>query len=222
MISHALKNTFPIVTAYIATGMGFGLLFATQLEYPWYWAVAMGVFVFAGAAQFLAVGLLASGARAVEIAIATWILNLRHFFYGLSMLQRFQGAGAFKPYLIFALTDETYGVLTSTEAPAGKKHSYFFAVSVINQCAWVLGCGLGAFAGSRLAIDTTGVEFILTALFSVMAYEQYKQVETVSPLLLAGCAWMLSVWVLGAGQALLPAILLMTCGLFMMRRGLEK
>jgi 4-azaleucine resistance transporter AzlC len=220
MLQSALKNTLPIITAYLALGSGFGLLFATQLPYAWYWAAAMGLFVFAGAAQFLSVGLMAAGAGPIEIALATLVLNLRHFFYGLSMIPRFKGAGVLKPYLIFALTDETYGVLTSTTPPAGPKHRYYALVAGMNQAAWTIGCAIGAFLGSRLSVDTRGIEFMLTALFAVLALDGMRQVATPLPLLLAGCTWGVCVVFFGAAHALLPAVIVLTAGLFLMRRRL--
>ncbi|HDZ37051.1 MAG TPA: branched-chain amino acid ABC transporter permease, partial [Marinobacter sp.] len=115
MNSLVFRLTLPILFGYLPLGMAFGVLFTTQLDYAWWAAPLMGVVVYAGAGQILAVSLLAASAGLLEVFVAMFVLNARHLFYGLSLLRQFRGAGWRKLYLIFGLTDETYSLLTSRQ-----------------------------------------------------------------------------------------------------------
>ena len=112
----SLRLTLPVFFGYIAIGIPFGLMI-TQAGYPWYLAPIMSIIMYAGAGQYAAVGLFASGASLPAIALTTLAVNIRHIVYGLSLSEKFAGTGTYKPYLIFALTDETYALLTSAALP---------------------------------------------------------------------------------------------------------
>ncbi|WP_440947943.1 AzlC family ABC transporter permease [Methanosarcina sp. T3] len=169
----ALKTTVPVFLGYIPLGMAFGFLI-DGAGYHWIYAFLMSLFIYAGAGQFLAVALLAAGAGLTEFAIATLLLNLRHAFYGLSLLDKFSDVGKVKPYLIFALTDETYALLTTTEVPeSGSKSRFYFYISALDHLYWVAGSVLGAGLGSLLDLNLEGMAFVLTALFVVLTIEQY-------------------------------------------------
>ena len=199
VLRSALSKTAPVMFGYVPMGMAFGVLFS-ELGYSWYFATLMGVVIFAGAAQFMAVGLLAAGAGMIEVAITTLLLNSRHIFYGLSLLKEFKVKGWRRWYLIFGLTDETYSLLTSLkharqkEDQANKQDADSLSkeqltITALNQSYWVLGCTLGALLGELLGknanFDTQGLEFTLTALFMVLVIEQYKAVKTLAPFLIA-------------------------------------
>ena len=170
---------------YVPLGMAFGVLFQ-DLGYAWYFAPLMGIIIFAGAAQFMAVGLLAAHAGLMEVAISTFLLNSRHMFFGLSLLNRYTAKGLKKFYLIFGLTDETYSLITSTEEPEGVDPiSYYLLITALNQSYWVIGCTLGAGLGAWLVFDTTGMDFTLTALFVVLMIEQWRKVQEPWPFALA-------------------------------------
>ncbi len=167
----------PVMFGYVPLGIAFGILFA-DLGYHWLLASLMGVLVFAGAAQFLAVGLLANQAGLVEVFTATLLLNIRHIFYGLSLIGRLPASGWQRWYMIFGLTDETYALLTTINIPDHIDRSQFkFLVTALNQAYWVFGCGLGGWLGGQLTFSTIGMEFALPALFMVLAIEQYKVVR---------------------------------------------
>lgn len=206
----AFKASLPVMFGYVPLGMAFGILFQ-DLGYPWYFSPLMGLIVFAGAAQFMAVGLLAAHAGLVEIAISTLILNSRHMFFGVSLLSRYRGRGLKKLYLIFGLTDETYSLITSTQPPDPEhEQDYYFAITAFNQSYWVLGCALGAILGQAMTFDTTGMDFALTALFAVLMIEQWKQLREPMPFLLAVACSVIAM-VLFKEQMLLLAIGLSIC-----------
>ena len=203
VIAGALKTTMPVMFGYVPLGMAFGVLFQ-NLGYPWFLAPLMGLFVYAGAAQFMAVGLLAAHAGLVEVAVSTFVLNSRHMFFGASVLGRYRAAGLRKLYLIFGLTDETYSLVTSTPVPDGLDPTRFYlAVTGLNQCYWVVGCTLGALAGSEFRFDSRGMEFALTALFVVLAIEQWRNVRRPFPFVIALVAGLLAL-------GLVPRHMLMT------------
>lgn len=210
MNKDAFRLTLPILFGYLPLGMAFGVLFTTQLDYPWWVAPLMGVTLYAGAGQILAVGMIAAGAGLTEVFVAMFVLNARHLFYGLSLLGHFRGAGWRKPYLIFGLTDETYSLLTTRPRSANRQveQRLDFRITLFNQLYWVTGCSLGALLGDILVFDVTGIEFALVALFIVLAIEQYKSLGEQWPLWTGAVTAALAVTLLPASQQLIGAAVL--------------
>jgi len=210
------RLTLPILFGYLPLGTAFGVLFATQLDYAWWIAPLMGVVIYAGAGQILAVSLLAANAGLMEVAVAMFVLNARHLFYGLSLLGQFQGAGWRKAYLIFGLTDETYSLLTSRPRGSDRQseQQLDFRITLFNQLYWVAGCTLGGLLGEWVAFDSTGIEFALVALFIVLTIEQLKSLGDSFPVwcgaLAAGIAMLLvpTTHQLIAGIAIVTVVLL--------------
>ena len=185
MIRSALKISLPILFGFVPLGIAFGLLFK-ELGYPWYFASLMAIFVYAGAAQFMAIGLLSSGVGLLEIAISTFFLNSRHMFYGLAFLKSFGVWNLRKLYLIFGLTDETYALMTTIKVPKNfTKERYYFFITLFAQLYWVLGCTIGALAANALSFNTNGMEFAATALFVVLLIEQWMKVKRLLPFVIA-------------------------------------
>ena len=167
-IRYAFVRSLPIMAGYIVLGLGFGVLLQSK-GYGAGWALVMSGLIYAGSMQYVAIDLLAGGASLISAAIMTLMVNARHLFYGISMLERYKNTGAAKPYLIFALTDETYSVVCSGGVPEGvDRKKYYFWVSLLNQLYWIAGGVAGALLGSVLPFDTTGIDFSMTALFLVV------------------------------------------------------
>jgi 4-azaleucine resistance transporter AzlC len=210
LLMSALKTTFPVFLGYIPLGMAFGFLL-DGAGYHWIYAFLMGLFVYAGSGQFLAVALLAAGAGLTEFVVATLLLNLRHSFYGLSLLEKFSGVGKVKPYLIFALTDETYALLTTTEVPAGGSRArFYFYIAALDHLYWITGSVLGAVLGSLLDLNLEGMAFVLTALFVVLTIEQYFNSSVRFPFVAATGAGVLSLIFFSPENMLLISIILGT------------
>ncbi|NAW12215.1 branched-chain amino acid ABC transporter permease [Halomonas marinisediminis] len=190
---------------YLPLGAAYGIL-AVEVGVPWWAAVLMSLIIYAGAGQFLAVALLAAGAGLVELAVATLMLNSRHLFYGLSLLKRFQGAGWRKPYMIFALTDETYSLITTLPNVHGNDHLLAFRISLLNQIWWVLGSILGVLAGTTLTFNSQGIEFALTALFIVLTLEQARRLRRWLPFAIALLTGLVGIWLVPDRHLLLSAI----------------
>ncbi|MBS3803524.1 MAG: AzlC family ABC transporter permease [Oleiphilaceae bacterium] len=195
--------------------MAFGVLFTSQLDYSWWVAPVMGIVIFAGAGQILAVSLLAAKAELMAVFIAMLALNSRHVFYGLSLLGHFSGAGWRKLYLVFGLTDETYSLLTSRHRSSDREEEQRTdaLITLFNQAYWVLGCGLGAWLGSTVKFDSTGIEFALVALFLVLAIEQYRAIRRQLPFWVGAAGAGLAVTLLPQAHQLIGAILVATLAL---------
>lgn len=193
------KMTIPVLMGYVPTGIAFGLL-AVKLLIPWYYVLLMSVFIYAGAAQFLAATLFASLASYAEIFIAIFLLNLRHSFYGLSMIRPFENMGLNKLYLIFGLTDETFALLQIVPHTGDLKSrkKVYTIVTFLHQIYWIIGTLIGALIGYMIEINYEGISFALTALFVVLSIELYQKYPNQKPLLLA-------LIVGGSGMVFLPS-----------------
>ena len=222
VLSAAFHVTIPVLMGYLAIGMAFGLMMDSA-GYNVFWALLMSLIIYAGAGQYMGVTLLAAGASPLQTALMTLLLNFRHMFYGLSMLEKFRGMGLRKLYMIFSLTDETYALLASAKAPEGvREKDYYLAIALMDHSYWVLGTVLGSLLGSALSFDTTGVDFAMTALFIVIAVEQWQAYKSRFPALWgAGCA-LACLLLLGPDKFLIPALLLAVLGLLAFSRPIVK
>lgn len=218
----ALPRTLPVLAGYLVLGVAFGLLL-NSIGLGVFWAAAMSILVYAGSAQFLAVSLIGASASLPQVALLTFLLNFRHFFYGLSMVSRYQGVGKRKLYLAFALSDETYAILVGALPPAQVDPAdYYFAVSLLDQCYWVAGSLIGATVGQLITFDTTGVDFAMTALFVVLAVEQWKSARRHAPALFGVCCGVVCLLIFGPDLFLIPALAAIVALLLLFRRRLEE
>lgn len=199
-----LSLSVPVAMGYVPLGMVFGFLLV-QAGGAWWLAVAASVLVFAGAAQFMVVPMLAAGLPVAAIALATLVVNLRHIFYGLSLLDKLPHQPWARWYLVFALTDETYSVLTTL--PPGTSTRQMVGVALLNQGWWVLGTLLGALIGTEAQVPLVGLDFALAALFAVLAVEQWRCAHSAAPLWVALASYVLALAVMPQ-QALLISIAL--------------
>ena len=201
---------------FVPLGIAFGLLFQ-DLGYPWYFASLMGIIVYAGAAQFMAIGFLSAGLGVVEIAMSTFFLNSRHMFYGLSFLESFGNWNMRKLYLIFGMTDETYALLTTIQVPDGFiKERYYLYITLFAQFYWVLGCTIGAILADVLTFNTDGMEFAATALFVVLLIEQWIIVRRLLPFIVGFISSIIAL-VFFINHMLLTAIMISIASIVFMR-----
>lgn len=217
----AFKVSIPVMMGYGVLGFAFGLL-VVSIDYPWYIALLMSIFIYAGALQFLAIGFFSSKLGLFDIFITSIFVNIRQSFYGLSVLNKFKKTAKLKPYLIFGLTDETYALLTTIkEDEQLKKKYYYFYLTALNQSYWVSGTVLGALFGSFITFDTTGLDFSLTALFVVLAIEQYKANKNYTPFILGAVASILAFVIVPINSMLIFAIICALVGMFIFKKRLE-
>ena len=202
----AFPLTIPVLMGYIAIGMAFGLMLQS-IGYSPLWAFFMSLVIYAGSGQYLGVSLLAMGAGLGQVALLTFIVNFRHLVYGLSLLEKLHGMGWRKVYTIFALTDETYALLSSAQPPKDvDPHWFYFTIALLDHIYWISGSVLGAVVGQLLGFDTTGVDFAMTALFIVIAVSQWRAYPKHLPALLGAVATILCLLLVGADNMLLPAL----------------
>ncbi len=214
----AFLDTLPVMTGYVFLGFGFGILLH-QSGYDVLWAAAMSLFIYAGSMQYVAVSLLTAGAGLLTAAMTAFVVNARHLFYGISMVDAYKGAGKKKPYLIFALTDETYSLVSKNQVPQGiSRHGYCFLVSVLNHSYWVTGTVLGSLAGSLIPINYEGVEFALTALFVTIFVEQWLSTKNHAPALIGAGSTALCLMVFGKDVFLIPSMVIIALLLTLMRK----
>lgn len=217
LLKTVFLDTVPVLTGYLFLGAGFGILLS-EAGYGPGWAFLMSLCVYAGSGQYLLVNLLTAGASLVTNAVATLLVNVRHLFYGISLVDTYRDAGKKKHYMIFALTDETYSLVTQAKLPEGiSKTAYCFWVSLFDQCYWILGCVLGNVAGFLLPVDFTGVSFVLTALFVTMFTEQWLTHKDHGPAIIGVVCTAVCLLIFGSEIFLIPSMAAIA-GLLILRR----
>ncbi|NLB39318.1 MAG: branched-chain amino acid transporter AzlC [Clostridiales bacterium] len=214
----AFPLSLPVMAGYVVLGFGFGLLLRAR-GYGVLWPTLMSVIIYAGSMQYVAIDLMASGASLISTAIMTLLINFRHLFYGLSMLTRYGGLGRKKPYLIFALTDETYSIASYKDPPEGVDKGWFYLIlSALNQSYWIVGSVLGSLFGGLGVISTQGVEFSMTALFAVIFTDQWLASRDHRPAVIGMAASVLSLVVFGRDNFIIPAMAIIAVALLLLPR----
>ncbi len=214
----AFLDTLPVMTGYIFLGLGFGI-YLNENGYGLIWSLAMSLFIYAGSMQFVAVSLMTGGASLITAALTTLMVNARHLFYGLSMIDNYKNMGRKKPYLIFALTDETYSLVSREQSPEKENPgSYYFLVSLFDQIYWVTGSVLGSVAGKLIPINYEGIDFVLTALFVTIFVEQWLSTDDHLPAIVGVVATVLCLVLFGRDIFLIPSMVLIAATLTISRK----
>ena len=217
-VKHAFTASLPVMAGYLVLGMGFGILLHTA-GYGWWWALLMSALIYAGSMQYVAIDLLAAGASLITAALVTVTVNVRHIFYGLSMLSQYKDIGKRKPYLIFALTDETFSLVCSPTLPENvNKRGYYLWVSLFNHLYWVAGSTVGGILGSFLPFSTEGIAFAMTALFVVIFVEQWEKEKRHLPALTGLVISVACLLLFGSDKFLIPAMVAITVALCIEKR----
>ena len=221
-LKKAFKDSLPILAGYLALGIGFGVLLHSK-GYSFLWALLMSCTIYAGAGQYAAVDLLSSGASLITTAVMTLIINARHFFYGFSLLDKYKGTGKAKPYMIFALTDETYSLVCTAKIPEGiDEKKYYLFLSVLDQLYWITGCTIGALLGTFIPFDSTGIDFAMPALFVVIFVEQWLSTKEHLPAILGAATTLVCLFVFGAQYFIIPSMAFIAVELVIFRKRFEK
>lgn len=205
-IKKAFLMTVPVLTGYICLGIGFGIVLESK-GFNVLWSFAMGLFIYAGSMQYVAIDLLTGGASLIATALTTLMVNARHLFYGISMIDKYKDAGKAKPYMIFSLTDETYSLVVSEESNDKK---LYFLISLFNHCYWVAGCTLGGIIGSLLTFNTQGIDFALTALFVTVFVEQWLTTKNHLSAIIGVVSTVVCLVLFGSQYFLIPSMLVIT------------
>ncbi|MDO4356583.1 MAG: AzlC family ABC transporter permease [Clostridia bacterium] len=221
-IRTALVKSLPVMAGYIVLGFGFGIL-AQKNGYGPLWALAMSTFIYAGSMQYMTVSLLTSGASLISTALTTLMVNARHLFYGISMIDKYKGAGKYKPYMIYALSDETYSLVCGDDFPEDVDYHLCCAlISLFDQLYWIAGSLLGAMLGAVLPFDTTGIDFAMTALFVTVFVQQWLSTKNHIPAVTGVVAAVICLLVFGSDRFLIPSMVAITAVLTLGRKRIDR
>jgi branched-chain amino acid transport protein len=182
---------------YFPLGVAFGIL-AKSMGVSAFIAIALSTLAYGGAAQFMMLSLFSAGTGLLEVFIVSYLVNLRHTFYGLALLKEYKDL-KFRLFNIATLTDETFAIFKALKIADATERSYVFTrLNLLSWLYWAAGTAVGCLAGELIRVDTSGLEFSLTALFIVIVMEMFKNDKNYKVL---GAACFFGV----AGVALMPA-----------------
>ena len=217
----AFPYTIPVLTGYLFIGIAFGVMYAEKGYSAW-WAVLMSLLVYAGSGQYLAVRFFVPGISFFQVIFMTLMVNIRHVFYGLSLLGKFNRMGKNRWYMIFGLTDETYSLLCTTKVPEEvDEEKFLFAIAILDQSYWVIGSFIGGVLKSVLPFNAEGIEFAMTALFIVIFLEQWMEKKNRIPALIGVVSAVVCLQIFGSGSFVLPTMIVCIGILFLLRKRLE-
>lgn len=218
----ALPYTLPIFAGFWFLGITYGIYMRTAGFSFWY-PMFMSLTIFAGSVEFIAVNMLLGVFNPLQAFLMTLMVNARHLFYGISMLDRYKGTGWKKIYLIFGMCDESFSINYTADIPDDIDHGWFmFFTTLLNHLYWFTGATLGGIFGSFIHFDTEGLDFVMTAMFVVIFMEQWmKEKRHTSSLIGLGISTV-SLIVFGADQFMLPAMLAILLLLTLQRCTLKK
>ena len=218
----AFPYTLPICIGFLFLGISYGFLMRSKGFSAWY-PFFMSMFIFAGSMEFVTASLLVSAFNPAAAFFMALMVNARHLFYGISMLDKFRNTGAKKFYLIFGMCDESFSINCNVEPPEGVDLRWFmFIVTLLNQIYWVFGATLGALLGYVIHFDTTGIEFVMTALFVVMFVDQWRETDNHIPALTGVLCSVLCLLLFGSEYFIVPAMVLIVICFTGMKKKLYK
>lgn len=216
----AFPHTIPVLTGFLVLGMTYGVVMESK-GYGALYSVLMSAVAFCGSMQFVAISLLTTAFNPIQAFFLSLLVNARHLFYGISMLNQYKGLGKIRYFLIYTLCDETFSISSSIQPPnnVNRKYFYFF-ISFLDYIYWILSTFFGSIAGQFITFDTTGIDFVLTALFVVLFLEQIKKSENRLPGFIGIFCTIIALVIFGANQVVLPAMVIILCILLLGRNQL--
>ena len=222
-IKAAFPHTIPVMAGYLFLGMSYGILMASR-GFSFVYPLCTSMFVFAGSMEFALAGLLIGAFSPFEAMLLALMINARHIFYGISMLDKYKGMGKKKFYLVFALTDETFSVNYSAEPPRDVDRGlFYFYVSLLDHLYWVAGAAFGGIFGGLIPVDIQGIDFAMTALFVVILLEQILSGKKNLPSVIIGVGFsLLSLLIFGASDFIIPAMAAMLLSLSVFSKQIGK
>ena len=218
----AFPYTIPVMTGYLFLGISYGIYMKVS-GFSFLYPMFMAITIFGGSLEFLAVSLLMSTFAPLQTFLMALVIQARHLFYGLAMLEKYKNTGLKKLYLIFALTDETFSVNCSTPVPEGMdKGKFYFAVSLLDQCYWVSGATIGGILGSFIPFNTDGLDFVMTAMFVVIFIEQWPKEKKHYTAFIGVLSSVLCLLLVGADSFINPSMVCIFTMLTLFRKPIEK
>ena len=218
----AFPHTIPIMTGFLFLGMAYGILMRTQGFHPLF-PTMMALTIFGGSLEYVCVGMLCSAFAPLETLMMALLIQARHLFYGLALLDKYRGLGWKTPILIYGMCDESFSINCSAEVPKGVDRGWFYLfVTLLNWGYWITGATLGAQLGAVLPFDTTGLDFVMTAMFVVIFLEAWlKEKQHISSIIGAACA-VGCLMLFGADGFMLPTMGCILLALILMRKPIQR
>lgn len=217
----AFPYTIPIFAGFWFLALAYGI-YMNANGFPFVCPMLMSLLIYGGSLEFVAVEMLLSSFAPMQVFIMTLLIQARHIFYGISMLDRFKGMGWKKFYLIFGMCDETFSVNYTADIPEDVDRGWFmFFVTLLNQLYWVSGATVGGLVGSLLKFDTTGISFVMTAMFVVIFLEQWLKEDNHISSLVGVAAALVCRICFGADSFMLPTMAVIVLLLAASRKRLE-
>lgn len=218
----AFPHTIPVMSGYIVLGAAYGILMNSK-GYGLIWALLMSLIVYAGSAQYAAITFLTSVFNPVYALLLTLMVNARHIFYGLSLMNKIKGAGKLKPFIIYWLSDETFSVLCASEPPEGVNRNWFmFFIGLLDYLYWSAGTMTGSLLGNVIVFNTKGLDFALTALFVVIFISQWKSQKNHTPAITGVLCTLICLLVFGENNFVIPSMIAILSVLTLMKNKIEK
>lgn len=218
----AFPHTIPIFAGFCFLGMTYGI-YMNVSGFSFIYPMLMSMTIFAGSMEFVTVNLLMGAFDPLQAFLMTIMINARHLFYGISMLDKYKGTGFKKFYLIYGMCDESFSVNYTADIPEDVDRGWFyFFVTLLNQCYWVFGATLGGIFGSLIHFNTEGLDFVMTAMFVVIFMEQWMKEKRHTSAILGLAISLLCLILFGADRFMIPSMLAILCVLTLLQKPLEK
>ena len=217
----AAPQTLPVFAGYLVLGLGYGI-YVQSLGLPVWLPPLMGTVVYGGSLEFVLASLLLGSFAPVLAFLMALMIQARHLFYGLTMLQRYRGYGLRSAYMIFAMSDETFSITCSAEPPEGVDKGWFmFFITLLDQIYWVASAAMGAALGAVLPFSTEGVDFVMTAMFVVIFLNQWEKEKQHASAIIGIAAPLACLRIFGSGSFLIPSMVCILVALLLLRRPIE-
>lgn len=220
-IKFAFKRSIPIMIGFFPVGIAYGILMSNA-GYNFLWSAGCSAIVFAGSLQMLMVSFFVGGLPIITVAVTALLLNSRHIFYGLSFIEKFRDYGPWKYFLIFSLADENYSLLCMGTGEDTDEKTVNISSSLFVYFYWILFSALGGLCGELITFDTTGIDFALTALFTVILVDQLRAAKSALPAVLGIASSVVSILIFGADDFLLLSLCVTVAGLMLLRPKLSE
>ena len=218
VLKAAFPHTIPVLTGFVFLGAAYGILMNSK-GYGIGWTILFSLTAFAGSAQYLAITFLTSVFNPIYALLMTLMINARHIFYGISLLNRYKDTGRLKPYLIFGLCDETFSIVCSTKPLEDVNENWFyFFITLLDHGYWVLGSAIGSMLGSIVLFNTKGLDFVLTALFVVIFVGQWKTRKDHKPAVIGVLCSVICLVIFGQGNFIIPSMIAILAALTLFRK----
>ena len=218
----AFPYTIPILAGFLFLGITYGIYMRVSGFSFWY-PMVMSLTIFAGSVEFVAVNLLLGAFNPLQALALTLMINARHLFYGISMLDKYKHTGWKKFYLIFGMCDESFSINYTANIPVDVDKSWcMFFVTLLNHCYWVVGATLGGLFGAMIPFNTEGLDFVLPAMFVVIFLDQWLKETNHTSGILGLALSLLCLLTFGPSDFIIPSMLAILAVLTLLRKPLEK